>query len=71
MNNIAMPRKKPKSPTLFTRNALMAAFDALFFSYQCPIRRYELMPTSSHPTYRRNRLFARTIISMEKEKNPR
>src|ERR1035437_4528274 len=43
----SMPRRKPKSPTLFTIKAFFAASEASGFVYQKPIKRYEHTPTNS------------------------
>ena len=43
----------------------MAAFEFSFSSHQCPISRYEQMPTSSHPTSSWNRLFAITRFNID------
>ena len=40
----------PTSPIRFTMNALFAAFELAFSSYQKPINRYEQSPTSSQNT---------------------
>ena len=44
-----MARARPKSPILFTINALIAALLAVSFLYQNPINKYEHNPTPSHP----------------------
>ena len=44
-----MPIANPKSPTLFTKKALIAAWFAESFLYQKPINKYEHSPTPSHP----------------------
>jgi hypothetical protein len=48
-----MPRTKLASPIRFTMKAFFPASDALCFSNQKPMRRYEQRPTPSHPTNRR------------------
>ena len=44
-----MPSRKPKSPTLFTRNAFKFAKIADSRWYQKPMSRYETTPTASQP----------------------
>ena len=44
-----IPRANPKSPTLFTTNALIAALFADSFLNQNPIKKYEHKPTPSQP----------------------
>ena len=46
---MAIPIKKPKSPTRLTIKALIAAEFADFFLNQNPISRYDARPTPSHP----------------------
>ena len=45
-----MASRNPKSPTLVTMNAFLAAFAADERLYQNPISRYEHRPTSSQNT---------------------
>ena len=66
-----IPRNIPMSPTLLTKNAFFAAFPALFFSYQKPISRNELKPTSSQNTKVKNKLLDKTIPFIEKVNRPR
>src|SRR6266487_5001141 len=78
-NKIMMPMIKPTSPTRFVIKASTAALagerrssaglDRLL--NQKPINRYELRPTSSHPTKITRKFAAKTIISMEKAKSER
>jgi hypothetical protein len=56
----------PVSPMRVVMKAFFAAVAAAGRSNQNPIRRYEQTPTSSHPTYRKIRLSARTNSSIEK-----
>ena len=66
-----MPSEKPKSPTRFTTNALIAAALGAGFSYQKPISRYDIRPTPSQPKNNCARLSAVTSISMAKVKSER
>ena len=45
-----MPNMNGTSPIRVVMNALMAAFEFSFSSYQCPISRYEQTPMTSQPT---------------------
>ena len=56
----------PTSPMTFITNALRAASTAERRWYQKPIRKYELRPTSAHPTIRKMKFPARTRSSIEK-----
>ena len=60
-----MPNRKGTSPDLVVMKALIAASLFSFSSHQCPISRYEQMPTSSHPTSSWNRLSAMTRFSID------
>ena len=44
-----IPNAKPKSPTLLTTKALIAAAFAVSFLNQKPIKKYEQRPTPSQP----------------------
>src|SRR5439155_1624238 len=58
------PRMKPKSPMRLTMNAFLPASEAVFFSYQNPINRYEHSPTPSQPTNITRKLAPSTRTSM-------
>ena len=53
------------SPVFVVMKALMAASELAFSSHQNPMRRYEQIPTSSHPTSSCSRLFDTTSRSIE------
>ena len=59
-----MPNMNGTSPTRVVRNALIAAEEFAWSSYQCPINRYEQMPMISQPTSSSNRFEARTTTSI-------
>src|SRR5262249_4859154 len=59
-----IPNMNGTSPTRVVRNALIAADEFAWSSYQCPINRYEQTPMISHPTNSRNRFDARTTTSI-------
>ena len=61
----------PKSPTLFTINALIAALFADSFLYQKPINKYQQSPTPSHPKNNCKKLSDTTRTSIEKVKSER
>jgi len=60
-----MPNMNGMSPVFVVMNALMAAFEFSFSSHQCPMSRYEQIPTNSQPTSSWNRLSAMTRFSIE------
>ena len=60
----AMPSRKPKSPTRFTRNAFRFAKMAVGRLYQKPIRRYETTPTASQPKNSCRKLLLMTSINI-------
>ena len=60
-----MPNRNGTSPVFVVMNALIAASEFSFSSHQCPIKRYEQMPTSSQPTSSWNRLSAMTRFSID------
>ena len=62
----AIPSINPRSPTLLTKNALIAAAFALCFLNQKPINKYEHNPTPSHPKKSCKKLFEVTNISIAK-----
>ena len=62
-----MPSRNPQSPTRLVMNAFLPASDALFFSYQYPISRYEQRPTPSQPTNITRKFAPRTSVSMKKQ----
>ena len=66
-----MPIAKPKSPTLFTINAFIAALFADSFLYQNPINKYEQSPTPSQPKNNCKKLSDTTSTSIEKVKSDR
>ena len=66
-----MPINIPISPTLFVRNALLAAKGGLSFSNQNPIKRNELNPNNSQKIYIITKESARTIPFIEKVKIPK
>ena len=61
-----MPNANPKSPTLFTKNALIAAALAVSRLNQNPIRKYEHNPTPSHPKNNCKKLSDVTKVNIEK-----
>ena len=65
----AIPSKKPKSPTRFTRNALRLAYIAVGRVYQNPISRYDTSPTASQPKNNWRKLLLITSMSIEKVNN--
>ena len=69
--SINIPARKPRSPIRLVINAFLPASAAESFSYQKPISKYELKPTSSQNTYIKSMLFASTMPSIEKVKMPR
>ena len=64
IKNIPIP--KPKSPILFTINALIAALLAEFFLCQNPISRYEHKPTPSQPKNNCKKLSDTTNVNIAK-----
>ncbi len=62
---------KPKSPTRLVRKAFFAASAAEFFSYQWPMRRKELSPTSSQKMKVMMKFEARTMPVIENMKEGR
>ncbi len=64
--SVAMPSRKPKSPTRLTRNAFKFAKIAVGRLYQNPISRYETTPTASQPKNSCMKLFAITSMSIAK-----
>ena len=62
---------KPKSPTLFTIKAFIAALFAESFLYQNPINKYEHKPTPSHPKNNCKKLSDTTNAIMAKVNNDR
>ena len=64
-----IPIANPKSPTLFTIKAFIAAALADGFLYQKPINKYEHSPTPSHPKNNCKKLSAVTSTSIEKVNN--
>ena len=69
MRNI--PIAKPKSPTLFTIKAFIAALFADSFLYQNPINKYEDKPTPSHQKNNCKKLSDTTNTNMAKVNNDR
>jgi hypothetical protein len=65
MNRTKMPMTNPRSPVFVVINALIAASEFSFSSNQCPMSRYEQIPTSSHPTSNRTVLLAMTRVSID------
>ena len=61
----------PTSPTRLTMNALLAASQLGFSSYQKPIRRYEQTPTSSQKMKIMKTLAEATSPSIEKQNSDR
>ena len=59
-----IPNMKGTSPTRVVRNALIAAFEFSFSSYQWPTSRYEQTPMISQPTSSWIRLSAITTLSI-------
>ena len=59
----------PKSPTLLTINAFIAAELAEGFLYQNPINKYEARPTPSHPKNNCKKLSETTKTNIEKVKS--
>ncbi len=57
--------RNPRSPIRLTTNAFLPAAAATGFSNQNEISRYELSPTSSHPTNSTPKLSPSTRISIE------
>ena len=66
-----MPSANPKSPTLLTKNAFIAAELALSFLYQKPIKKYEHKPTPSQPKNNCKKLSEVTSVNIEKVKSER
>ncbi len=66
-NTRNIPRMNPQSPIRFVMKAFLPASDALFFSYQNPISRYEQSPTPSQPTNITRKLPPSTRVSMKKQ----
>ena len=64
-----IPIAKPKSPTLLTMNALIAALLADSFLYQNPINKYEHRPTPSQPKNSCRKLSDTTSTNIEKVKS--
>ena len=61
---IAIPSRKPTSPTRVTRNALTAARGASGSVRSWPISKYEQMPMTSQPTSSSTRSPATTTVSI-------
>ena len=61
-----IPNAKPKSPTLFTTKALIAAALAEGLLYQKHINKYEQRPTPSHPKYNCKKLSDVTNVIIAK-----
>ena len=61
-----IPIAKPKSPTLLTINALIAALFADSFLYQKPINKYEQRPTPSQPKNNCKKLSETTRLTLKK-----
>ncbi len=59
-----MPNMNGTSPIRVVMNALMAASEFCFSSYQCPISRYEQTPMISHPIRSWIRFGAMTTLSI-------
>ena len=57
---------KPKSPTLFTTKAFIAAAFALSFLNQKPIKKYEHKPTPSQPKNNCIKLSEVTTLTLQK-----
>ena len=66
---IKIPIMNPKSPVRVVMNAFLPASEAIFFSNQKPIKRYEVKPTSSQKTNSSRKLLAITNPNMEKVKS--
>ena len=62
--NAKMPNMNGTSPIRVVMNALIAASEFCFSSYQCPISRYEHTPMTSHPISSWIRFGAMTTLSM-------
>ncbi len=62
--NAKMPNMNGTSPIRVVMNALIAASEFCFSSYQCPIRRYEHTPMTSQPISSWIRFGAMTTLSM-------
>jgi hypothetical protein len=60
-----MPNRNGMSPVFVVMKALIPASEFVFSSHQCPMRRYEQMPTSSHPTSNWMRLLEMTRRSID------
>ena len=65
------PMSIPTSPTRLTMNALLAASQLLFSSYQKPISKYEQTPTSSQKMKIMKTFFDATRPSIEKQNSER
>ena len=65
------PTSIPTSPTRLTMNALLAASQLTFSSYQKPISRYEQTPTSSQKMKIMKTFDEATRPSIEKQKSDR
>ena len=65
------PTSIPTSPTRLTMNALLAASQLTFSSYQKPISKYEQTPTSSQKMKIMKTLAEATRPSIEKQKSDR
>ncbi len=64
-NTRKIPRMKPQSPIRLAMKAFFPASDALCFSYQNPMSRYEHRPTPSQPTNITRKFAPRTRTSMK------
>ena len=65
------PTSIPTSPIRLTMNALLAASQLIFSSYQKPISRYEQTPTSSQKMKIMKTFDEATSPSIEKQKSER
>ena len=71
LHNRPRPTSIPTSPIRLTMNALLAASQLTFSSYQKPIKRYEQTPTSSQKMKIMNTLDEATSPSIEKQNSER
>ena len=62
--SMMIPNMNGMSPIRVVMNALIAAFEFCFSSYQWPISRYEQTPMTSHPISSSIRLFEITTVSI-------